>query len=62
MIKNPAQKKERLSRYAIILIRRLLVIADEDFVDISVQDRVWLECALSGMTVRSTEALPTGTM
>lgn len=53
MIKNPAQKKERLSRYAIRLIRRLLVIADEDFVDISVQDRVWLECALSGMTIRN---------
>ena len=45
---NPTQPVEKLSTYAIRLIRRLLTIADADFTDISIQDREWLEEALTG--------------
>ena len=48
MTGNPAQPVEKLSTYAIRLIRRLLTIADADFTDISIQDREWLEEALTG--------------
>lgn len=45
---NPAQPVEKLSRYALKLIRRLLTIADADYTGISFQDREWLEAVLSG--------------
>ena len=48
MTGNPAQPTEKLSSYAIRLIRRLLTIADADFTDISIKDREWLEQALLG--------------
>ena len=38
---NPAQPVEKLSRYALKLIRRLLTIADADYTGISFQDREW---------------------
>ena len=48
---NAAQPDEKLSLYAIKLIRRLLKIADADFTDISFQDREWLEDVLSGTSI-----------
>ena len=51
MIGNPAQPVEKLSSYAIRLIRRLLYIADADFTDISFKDRDILEEALSGTSI-----------
>lgn len=51
MIENPAQPVEKLSIYAIRLIRRLLKIADADFTDVSIQDREWLEDVLNGTSI-----------
>ena len=48
MTGNPAQPAEKLSTFAIRLIRRLLTIVDADFTEVSIQDREWLEQALLG--------------
>lgn len=48
---NPDQPVEKLSRYALKLIRRLLTLADADYTGISYQDREWLEAVLSGTKV-----------
>ena len=50
-IEKATQPDEKLSHYAIKLIRRLLKIADADFTDISIQDREWLEDVLSGTSI-----------
>lgn len=50
MAGNPALPVERLSHYAIRLIRRLLSIADADHTHVSIQNREWLEGILSGIS------------
>ena len=48
---NGPQCDDKLSSYAINLIRRLLLIADEDYNDISITDRKLLEEVLTGTSL-----------
>ena len=48
---SPDQPDNTLTSYAIKLIRRLLIIADDDYSDITLADREWLEAVLQGTSV-----------
>lgn len=50
-IEKASQPDDKLSLYAIKLIRRLLKVADADFTDISIKDREWLEDVLTGTSL-----------
>ena len=48
---SPDQPYNNLTSYAIKLIRRLLIIADDDYSNITLADREWLEAVLQGTSV-----------